>query len=339
MKSDGFALPGLLIGLLIAITGLALWASRSPGSLQHRTSQRTGIALREAREALIQHAVWEDSSPGALLCPDLDNDGASDSCGPQTLLGRFPWKTVGIAPPRDGAGECLWYALSPGARSALKTDTRGGTQPALNPAFTGELGLAEAGKTAQPVIAVLIAPERPLAGQSRLGGASACRGGGAADFLETRVGARAFISMSERATFNDRLLAITAERLFEAVAPRVLIEFAGAGAKPESGLRKLFANGHPSKEFGPDPDAHPIIDFTSVAARNAFPSAFPPSTLRGCTHFDAAGNFAIEWLCFNSWTSYILYQSEGVSRAKLSLAGWQLTAAPDEAPRPLRASR
>ncbi|WP_417068243.1 hypothetical protein [Niveibacterium terrae] len=339
MKSRGFALPGLLIGLLIAITALALWASRSPGSLQHRTSQRTEIALRQAREALIQHAVWEDSSPGALLCPDLDNDGASDSCGPLSLLGRFPWKTVGIAPPRDGAGECLWYALSPGARSALKADSRGGTQPALNPAFAGELSLAEAGMAAQPVIAVLIAPGRALEGQMRTGSADPCRGGAAADFIEARVGLRSFVSEPERSSFNDRLLAITANRLFDSVAPRVLIEFAGAGEAPASGLRKLFANGHRSEEFGPGPDGHPIIDFTSAATRNAFPSALPFSTRRGCTRFEVAGNFAIEWLCFNSWTSYILYQAEGVNRAKLSLAGWQLTATPDEAPHLTRASR
>lgn len=338
MKSPGFALPGLLIGLLIAITALALWASRSPGSLQHRASQRTEIALRQAREALIQHAVWEDSSPGALLCPDLDNDGASDSCGPSSLLGRFPWKTVGIAPPRDGAGECLWYALSPGARSALKTDSRGGTQPALNPSFSGELSLTEAGMPTQPVIAVLIAPGPPLAGQTRAGGAAPCRSGAAADFIEARVGPLSFVSTPERPDFNDRLLAIRADRLFDSVAPRVLIELAGAGEAPESGLRKLFANGHLSEEFGPGPDAHPVIDFTSAATRNAFPTSSPFSTLRGCTRFEAAGNFAIEWLCFNSWTSYIRYQNEGKSRAKLSLAGWQVTATPDEAPRLTRAS-
>ncbi|HRE16947.1 MAG TPA: hypothetical protein PLW86_07745, partial [Rhodocyclaceae bacterium] len=28
------------------------------------------------------------------------------------VLGRFPWKSLGIAPPRDSSGECLWYAVS-----------------------------------------------------------------------------------------------------------------------------------------------------------------------------------------------------------------------------------
>lgn len=333
----GFALPAVLIGLVIAITSMALWASRSTGNLDRRARIKTEMALRTAREAMIQHAAWEDSSPGALLCPDLDNDGISDVCSAATPLGRFPWKTVGIEAPLDGAGECLWYAISPGARSMLKADSRGagGTQPALNPSWMGELSLSEEGGTAHPVVAVLIAPGRALAGQLQIDNGKPCRDGTAANFLESSGGSLlAFVSANEHPGFNDRLLAIDSERLFSAAAPRVLIDLGGPGAQPGSGLRKLFMEGHPSAELGPDANRHPIIDFTTPMAQMAFPAPTMvlPTIKNGCTFYNTAGNFTIEWICFNAWISHILYQPQGPTNARLQIAGWQLDIDPLHAP-------
>lgn len=81
-------------------------------------------ALAQAREALIAYAVDRPINavvgPGYLPCPDLDDDGwAEPTCGSQSgdsgqagRLGRLPWKTLGLADLRDGAGERLWYAVS-----------------------------------------------------------------------------------------------------------------------------------------------------------------------------------------------------------------------------------
>lgn len=50
--------------------------------------------------------------PGDLPCPDTDNDGFGEPTCIAGAIGRVPWKTIGIAEPRDSAGEVLWYAIS-----------------------------------------------------------------------------------------------------------------------------------------------------------------------------------------------------------------------------------
>lgn len=344
MRKRGFAIPALLFALVLALSALGLRAGRDLPTVAWRARRISADALDSARQALIAHAAWEDSSPGALLCPDFDNDGISDACGPQSPPGRLPWRTLGISPPRDGAGECLWYALSGGARSALKPSSRGANQPRLNPAYPGELSVVGEQGGAQTVIAVLIAPGRPLPGQQRREAGKPCRDGAPADFLDA-VGGRdnargpVFIAVGERPGFNDQLLALTADRLFDAAAPRVLLAFAGSGAEPGSGLRRLFALGYPARDFGPDPAGHPLFDFSSALAASAFPTPFPTTLVRGCPQVAAAGNFAIEWLCFNSWTSFIRYETRGSAGVRLSLTDWQLDVKPGALPHLARVSR
>jgi hypothetical protein len=76
--------------------------------------------LRQAKEALIGFAAtYAETHPGQpqgyLPCPDHDGDGSADpacSCSGYSVIGRLPWKTLGLPPLRDGSGECLWYAVS-----------------------------------------------------------------------------------------------------------------------------------------------------------------------------------------------------------------------------------
>jgi hypothetical protein len=96
-------------------------------SAQATEAQRqriTGRALAQAKEALIAYAAERPITPvvgpGYLPCPDTDDDGwAESTCGSLSghlgqadRLGRLPWKTLGLADPRDGHGERLWYAVS-----------------------------------------------------------------------------------------------------------------------------------------------------------------------------------------------------------------------------------
>ncbi|HYH43160.1 MAG TPA: hypothetical protein VD867_14395 [Burkholderiales bacterium] len=75
--------------------------------------------------------------PGELPCPDTNNDGVAEATcrttNNESHIGRVPWKTLGIAEPKDAAGETLWYAVSSefrnrasnGSNHTLNSDSRG----------------------------------------------------------------------------------------------------------------------------------------------------------------------------------------------------------------------
>ena len=114
------ALATLLAIALAAVLTSAL-ARTATGPQRYAASD---AALAAAREALIAYATARPIDPivgpGYLPCPDLDDDGwAEPTCGSMSgetgqrqRLGRLPWKTLGLADPRDAFGERLWYAVS-----------------------------------------------------------------------------------------------------------------------------------------------------------------------------------------------------------------------------------
>ncbi|MEM7252983.1 MAG: hypothetical protein AAF493_16325 [Pseudomonadota bacterium] len=111
----------LLVGTSILLGRLSARIDVDPGGEGRSTS-----VLNEAKAALLAwssvHSPWpqvavnvaELIGPGPLFCPDLDDDGIPEpTCGPGTLVGKLPWRTLGLGDVRDGAGERLWYAVSP----------------------------------------------------------------------------------------------------------------------------------------------------------------------------------------------------------------------------------
>ncbi len=119
---------GLILALAAVMAGLGLLALamlevswRMAFALREQASDRV---LLQAREALVAYAsdraISPELGPGYLPCPDLDDDGWSESTcgslagdmGQRQRLGRLPWKTLGLPDLRDGDGERLWYAVS-----------------------------------------------------------------------------------------------------------------------------------------------------------------------------------------------------------------------------------
>lgn len=237
-----------LLGLL-AIATLAR-ALSSPASTDSELA--TERALARARDALAAYGALGNrdgnqlNSPGALPCPDLDNDGVSDvPCNGH--IGRLPWRTLGMGPVLDGAGECLWYARSATFSNNIPTSQRGDSadRPALNPATPGGIFEVSAAGVGPRVAAVLIAPGAAVPGQSRSGGFSdsGCREGSIEQFLEAAtVGGTAYthtdglhaIALQAHDGFNDRVLTLTTSRLFASAGARVLGEILLA-AEGESG--------------------------------------------------------------------------------------------------------
>lgn len=172
----------MLLMLLVGVGALAIFLgglNRAAGSLER--DQVTNAALEKAKAALLGYAAtYRDTHAnevfGYLPCPDLNNDGISDSCGPKDVssIGRLPWKTLGLPPLRDGSGECLWYAVSGHYKNSPKTDV-------LNWDAPGQFNIQDvAGMSlSSGAVAVIFAPygiravqDRTAAGNTLCGGNS-----------------------------------------------------------------------------------------------------------------------------------------------------------------------
>jgi len=225
-------------------------------------AQATATALAQAKEALIAYAVTyaDDSSranpvPGFLPCPELaatsNNEGvAASSCGSALVsqLGRLPWRTLGLNAPKDGSGECLWYAVS----GTYKNNPNGVTTVAttsnnMNWDTNGQFAVIAgdgvtylAGAAADKLaVAVIFAPGVPVGGQDRtpVANSRACAGNYSAaayldlvtaagiNFNNSVVSATAnaittFIAGDNNSSFNDRLVYITRADIWNAVKKR-----------------------------------------------------------------------------------------------------------------------
>ena len=129
----------MIFMILLTMAALAyLLSSLSPGLTEARRERQTQEVLAQARDALIGYALryredqiadgQYDRVYGYLPLPDLgtSRNNNSPACTQEgcdaanfsgnglnkTVIGRLPWRTLGIQPLRDGNGECLWYMVS-----------------------------------------------------------------------------------------------------------------------------------------------------------------------------------------------------------------------------------
>ena len=79
-KSRLIFLSVVAAGVAIVATGLANEVTRS----QH-SELNTRLTLAQAKDALIARAVAHSTHPGALPCPDTDNDGEETPPGSRRL--------------------------------------------------------------------------------------------------------------------------------------------------------------------------------------------------------------------------------------------------------------
>lgn len=179
----------VLLILLIILLGASTWMLsdwREQKTVSLIADQRqTARVLVQAKEALIGFAATyaeshEGQLSGYLPCPDYDGDGDADAgCSNRGLsvIGRFPWKTVGLPPLRDGSGECLWYAVSGNFKDDPKSKITAAA-PKVKTLTSDDGGLFLI-KDAQGnyitgvadnnrAIAVIFAPGQQLSGQNRM---------------------------------------------------------------------------------------------------------------------------------------------------------------------------
>jgi type II secretory pathway pseudopilin PulG len=218
-RQSGFTLVVLLV--ILGIAGVLLAARLAEGVSDQERAQRELAVMGQIRDALIARAAADESRPGSLPCPDMDNDGIADgSTCTSPYVGRLPWKTLDLPEPRDASGEPFWYAISMPYRD---TSAAG----ALNSDTAGTLTLNDAGgnPVASDVVAVIFAPRAPLSGQNRNPSDAASlihRSNYREGENATSAGADTlFQHQVETNTFNDFALPITRAMLMRAVEHRV----------------------------------------------------------------------------------------------------------------------
>lgn len=104
----------------------------------------------------------------------------ANGIGP-TVVGRFPWRTLGTGPLRDGHGECLWLVVS-SLHGRIQRAAPPPVLPSMNWDTLGQLDIVVANGTNalnsalasvhERPIAIIYAPGPPLPGQDRSPSAS-----------------------------------------------------------------------------------------------------------------------------------------------------------------------
>ena len=205
-RQRGAALLLLMLGVILA-TATVLVVAVNVDALKARRQSVSVDTLAQARSALLDYALVSPqlapSGPHGLPCPDIDATGGflegeahATACGAtgETVIGRLPWRTLGLPALKDGASECLWYVVSGSWKHAggatatmINADTNGQLQMAS--VDTGAL-LAGANPEDRPVAAI-IAAMPPVDRQSRPAAAAGMQCSDpprASDYLEDDAG-------------------------------------------------------------------------------------------------------------------------------------------------------
>lgn len=229
----------LLMAVIAALIVFGLFSFRSPVNFRTEQGLATADALAQAKAALIGYAATykdthtaTDQVAGYLPCPDTDNDGnAEANCGSagESVVGRLPWKSLGLPPLRDSDGECLWYAVAGRAKNSPKTaDYNWDTPGQFIVQTPGSQILSGTTPHSRP-LTVIFAAGRPLNTQTRSSGTGECSGGTAVnDFLEglgTLGTGNTTITVGDADTIrngtnNDRVLWISSTDIFTPIKKR-----------------------------------------------------------------------------------------------------------------------
>ncbi len=184
---------------------------------------KTAKALFEAKSALLGWSVMRETSdpptsakPGQLPCPEdtsligTPNEGSSlNTCNSALpVVGRLPWRSLGLGDIRDGNGDKLWYVLSPGFRNT--------------PINSGTVGQLTVNGNVNAAVAIIFSSGSVLSGQNRPTLA-------VSNYLDltNNDGDISFATMGAVGAFNDVSILVTQAELFQLIERRILRELRG----------------------------------------------------------------------------------------------------------------
>jgi hypothetical protein len=168
-RQKGMALLALLLVIMLGASWfLVRRLNAESGSMTAIRASKNAEILKRAKQALIGYVAAQavkagENRPGALPCPEAPADfNVSGSEGTISypcslpIVGRFPWRSLGLDKLVDASGEPLWYAVASGWAGAGTVINSDCASPASGMACaTGRLSVD--GVT-NDVIALLIAP-------------------------------------------------------------------------------------------------------------------------------------------------------------------------------------
>ena len=235
-KHNGFVLILLVLSML-GILGVVFVTGLATGGEKNSQDAKTGVALAQAKEALLAYAITRDDPgrPAEFPCPTTvaptdPTYGTSAGACATVRLGRLPWKTLGIQELFDGAGEPLWYAVSSRFRPAVAK---------INSDTLGNLTVYAAGGAVvleNQAVAVIFSAGAPVSTQNRTSTVSFCATTStsiagnvcAANYLDSSSGrnnasnAGPYIADRANAAFNDKVVYITTADFMPKIEERIV---------------------------------------------------------------------------------------------------------------------
>lgn len=282
-----------IVMLVILIMGVAafLVSSLNSSAVQIARDKITTDALAQAKAALIGRSASSATFPGQLPCPE-DTTLIGGSTEGQALptctlpaIGRLPWRTLGLGDLRDGNGDKLWYVISAGFRTA--------------PINSNTPALLTVDGNPNSAVAIIFSAGSPINGQSRPVPTSSSPPV-VSQYLDltNNTGSNAFISTGPTTTFNDRLLLVTHNDLFNAVERRVAAEIRGVDDPPTSGLRDFYYK-----------KANHYYPCAANAGSTGNPVTSPSCLTAGLVPYASLSftTATYNWLNNNNWFSLISY--------------------------------
>lgn len=342
----------LMVLLMVAGALAAYFLVRAFNSVNTERGKVISASLAQAKDALIGFAAtYRDTHPtevpGQLLLPDLgstrnttpgEGNPAGNFTGNVTnnsVVGRLPWRRLGLPALRDASGECLWYAVSGAYQDALKSrfvnwDTLGQFDTFSSDGTPA--GTASTVGTNFPLrpAAIIFAPGPVLAGQGRapmgVDTVTECRGNyDARNYLDTfnpnpslnnivnylagvnnatgtfsfsvpkQVVAGPVLGTTGNELVNDRMLTITPDELFRAIRRRN--DFGGF---VDNRLLAVVAANLPMLAASANRAA--TIDFTPVAPTEAL-----GGTMVGSLEIGRVPRVALTSTPLEKWQDNLLY--------------------------------
>lgn len=246
----------LLAMLVVLVLGAAWWtvtAISKPANRAADDRAHNARVLAQAKAALIGWIAMTaanagENNPGRLPCPETPaqigtaeegNTAATatvPSCNaaPGPVVGRLPWRALGIEQLRDAANEPLWYVVTTGTWALQNV----GAATTINSNSVGQLTVDGALNAA---VALIIAPGPPLSVQASPGCAARNQArtmpGPAIDlrdYLEcenaTSPADVSFVTAGPAGSFNDQVLVVTVSDVLPVIEAAVADRFRRAVA-------------------------------------------------------------------------------------------------------------
>lgn len=177
-KESGAAMLLFILALLVGFTAL-FFSVYSNNNLNTEKDIKTHNKLSEAKSAVLDYVSTnytklQTGDYGVLPCPDYS--GAINTQGEEDIgclssrinaIGHLPWKTLGVSPFKDKAGQCFWYIVSGIPKEADPSSTQLGLIEIYAPDRQTMLT-----NPSDPAVAAIIAANQPLEYQNNRPGIS-----------------------------------------------------------------------------------------------------------------------------------------------------------------------